>query len=545
MLEEEKKEQRNMMAALILICGVLFAFNKMMAPEPQRVAVPVEPAVVATEATPIEPAVQPVSAEPVQAAESEQIVPMANDFIRGSFLVRETSVDSLGLMRYRQTTEPDSPAVSLLSPEEFYTTLTWEGLETVSPQVMGETLTPETPIVLIWDNGSLRLERTVSLDNAYLMTFSDKITNKTGVPVSTALTGRIVRKADSIPSGRSTVHEGFLGLFNNREEEVRYAEIKEDKTKSVENKGGWFGITDKYWQTIFVPEQDAVSVMTFAKADDAYVSSFKMPAVIGAGETVNRTTRLFAGAKELNLINDYEAQGIPRFDLSIDFGWYYFLTKPFLYFLGWLYALVGNMGVAILIFATMIRIAMLPIATKSYESMAKMKKVQPKIKALQERYKNDRRQLQLEMMNLYKRDKVNPASGCLPMLIQIPVFFALYKVLSVSILMRQAPFFGWIHDLSQPDPSSVFTAFGYLSWPIPGFLNLGVWPILMGLTMVFQQRLSPTTITDKDQRIMMNMMPIVFTFMMGNFASGLVIYWTWSNILSIAQQKYIMKKIGV
>ena len=254
---------------------------------------------------------------------------------------------------------------------------------------------------------------------------------------------------------------------------------------------------------------------------------------------------MFAGAKELQLLNEYAEAGIPRFDLSIDFGWYYFLTKPFLYFLGFLYSLVGNMGIAILIFATLLRIVMLPIATKSYESMAKMKKIQPKIKALQERFKDNKQQLQLEMMNLYKKDKVNPASGCLPLLIQIPVFFALYKVLSVSILMRQAPFFGWITDLSVPDPSSVFTAFGYLPWPIPGILNIGIWPVLMGLTMFIQQRLNPSPSTDENQKIIMNMMPVIFTFMLGNFAAGLVIYWTWSNILSIAQQKYIMKKIGV
>ena len=285
--------------------------------------------------------------------------------------------------------------------------------------------------------------------------------------------------------------------------------------------------------------------MTFAKVGTDYVSSFKTPATVKANETIIHTMKLFAGPKELSLIEEYEEQGIPRFDLSIDFGWYYFLTKPFLRLLGWLYGLIGNMGVVILIFATLIRIALLPIATKSYESMAKMKKIQPKVKALQERFKDNRQQLQIEMMNLYKRDKVNPASGCLPMLIQIPVFFALYKVLSVSILMRQAPFWGWIHDLSQPDPSSVFTAFGYLPWPIPSFLNIGVWPLIMGLTMVIQQRLNPSTAMTKDQKVMMNMMPIIFTFMMGNFAAGLVIYWTWSNILSIAQQKYIMKKVGV
>lgn len=398
---------------------------------------------------------------------------------------------------------------------------------------------------MTWANKTAVIERTVALDNAYLLTFTDKITNKTNADLNLALTGKIIRAEDSIAFNHSSVHVGFLGLFDNHAEEEVYTAVEENEPQTVQNKGGWIGITDKYWQAVFVPEQGATSDMTFAKVGTNYVSSFKTPAMVKANETITHTTKLFAGPKELSLIEEYEKQGIPRFELSIDFGWYYFLTKPFLRLLGWLYGLIGNMGVVILIFATLIRIALLPIATKSYESMAKMKKIQPKIKAIQERFKDNRQQMQIEMMNLYKRDKVNPASGCLPMLIQIPVFFALYKVLSVSILMRQAPFWGWIHDLSQPDPSSVFTAFGYLPWPIPSFLNIGVWPLIMGLTMVIQQRLNPSTAMTKDQKVMMNMMPVIFTFMMGNFAAGLVIYWTWSNILSIAQQKYIMKKVGV
>ena len=542
MLEEEKKEQRNMMLALALVCVILFAFNKFTAPASEQITVPLEPQ---QEVAVIEEQPQAIDVTTLKASEEEPTaITFENDFVNGAFLPTTTTVNALELVTYRQTTEPDSPAVELLSPA-FYTRLNWSGFEGIVPQVIGEKLTPENPITLVWAKDNIRLERTIQLDNAYLMTYTDKLTNGSGQSFQATLTGQVIRQADSIKQERTSVHEGFLGLFNNREEEVRYNDIKEDKPQTLENKGGWIGQTDKYWQAIFVPDQETTVNMRFAKVGEDFISSFEAPITVGAGETITRTTRLFAGAKELQLINDYEKQGIPRFDLSIDFGWYYFLTKLFLYFLGWSYALVGNMGVVILIFATLIRIAMLPIATKSYESMAKMKKVQPKIKVLQEQFKNDPQRLRLEIMNLYKRDKVNPASGCLPMFIQIPVFFALYKVLSVSILMRQAPFFGWIHDLSQPDPSSVFTAFGYLPWPIPSFLNLGVWPILMGLTMVIQQRLNPSPTTSKDQKIMMNMMPIIFTFMLGNFASGLVIYWAWSNILSIAQQKYIMKKVGV
>ena len=541
MLEEEKENQKKMMVALALIVGVFMLPRFFMAPKTETVDVPLT----ATEA--VEPAPQVVSEPPVAQPAEGILLPIENDFVAGSLRSDATKIAALDLTQYRQTTEADSPAVSLLT-KDFYTSLNWEGSglpDTArAPQVNGTVLSPETPIVLVWENRAAKIERTISLDNAYLLTFTDKVINKSGAPLKAALVGKIVRNAESVPDNRSAVHEGFLGLFDNKEKESRYAEITAEKSFLTDNKGGWIGQTDKYWQAIFVPDQEAISQMRFERVGEVYQSSFKTDADIAAGSVLTRTTKLFAGAKELKLINDYEAAGIPRFDLSIDFGWYYFLTKPFLYLLGWLYSLIGNMGIVILVFATLIRLALLPIATKSYESMAKMKKLQPKMEAIKERFKDNKQQLQIEIMNLYKREKVTPASGCLPMLIQIPVFFALYKVLSVSILMRQAPFFGWITDLSQPDPSSVFTAFGYLPWPIPSFLNIGVWPLIMGLTMVIQQKLSPSAATNKDQKVMMMMMPIIFTFMLGNFASGLVIYWTWSNILSIAQQKYIMKKVG-
>jgi len=544
MLKEEKENQRNMMIALVLIVAVFMLPRYFMEKKTETVAVPMEAAETEQQQAP-EPVVEE---KPVVAEQKAVILPVENTFVSGTLAADGTTIQKWDLTQYRQTTEENSPAVSLLTPE-FYTSLNWTGEALPStaqaPRVAGTTLTPETPIILTWENEQAKIERTISLDNAYLLTFTDKVTNKSAAEIKAALTGQISRNAEAIPNDRSSVHVGFLGLFDNKEKESRYIEITADKSFLTDNQGGWIGQTDKYWQAIFVPDQKEVSQMKFERVGDLYQSSFTTSANIPTGQSITRTTKLFAGAKELKLINSYEEQGIPRFDLSIDFGWYYFLTKPFLYFLGWLYNLIGNMGLVILVFATLIRIALLPIATKSYENMAKMKKVQPKIEALKERFKDNKQQFQIEMMNLYKRDKVNPASGCLPMLIQIPVFFALYKVLSVSILMRQAPFFGWITDLSQPDPSSVFTAFGYLPWPIPSFLNIGVWPLIMGLTMVIQQKLSPSGATNKDQKVMMNLMPIIFTFMLGNFASGLVIYWTWSNILSIAQQKYIMKKVGV
>lgn len=549
MIEDEKKEQKNLMLALVLIIALLLGMQWWQKPKTQMVAVPLDgPAenaeTVAAEAV---PAVDMTSRKSVEAAQEIITIPVENSVVAGSLNAGGTDLNNLSLTTYRETTQEDSPFVVLLS-RNWQTGLNWEGGSLPdtrqTPQVVGEKLTPETPVIMRWENETARIERTITLDNAYMMTFTDKLTNKSGRAIEARLIGRVERTVDSVNTTQSSVHEGFLSLVDNTRVEERWSAIEPGDSKAMATKGGWIGMTDKYWQAIFVPEQSATTQMTFNATETNYTATFQNTAEIAAGATKTQTTKLFAGAKELSLINDYEEQGIPRFDLTIDFGWYYFLTKPFLYFLGFLYSLVGNMGVAILVFATLLRILMLPIATKTYENMAKMKKLQPKIKALQERFKDNKQQLQIEMMNLYKRDKVNPAGGCLPMLIQIPVFFALYKVLSVSILMRQAPFFGWITDLSQPDPSSVFTAFGLLAWPIPSFLNIGVWPIIMGLTMVIQQKMNPSPTTSEDQKVIMNLMPIIFTFMMGNFASGLVIYWTWSNILSIMQQRYIMKKVG-
>ena len=549
MIEDEKKEQKNLMLALVLIIALLLGMQWWQKPKTQMVAVPLDGPAESAETVAAEavPAVDMTARKSIEAAQEIITIPVENSVVAGSLNAGGTDLNNLSLMTYRETTQEDSPFVVLLS-RNWQTGLNWEGGSLPdtrqTPQVVGEKLTPETPVVMRWENETARIERTITLDNAYMMTFTDKLTNKSGRAIEARLIGRVERTVDSVNTTQSSVHEGFLSLVDNTRVEERWSAIEPGDSKAMATKGGWIGMTDKYWQAIFVPEQSATTQMTFNTTETNYTATFQNTAEIAAGATKTQTTKLFAGAKELSLINDYEEQGIPRFDLTIDFGWYYFLTKPFLYFLGFLYSLVGNMGVAILVFATLLRILMLPIATKTYENMAKMKKLQPKIKALQERFKDNKQQLQIEMMNLYKRDKVNPAGGCLPMLIQIPVFFALYKVLSVSILMRQAPFFGWITDLSQPDPSSVFTAFGLLAWPIPSFLNIGVWPIIMGLTMVIQQKMNPSPTTSEDQKVIMNLMPIIFTFMMGNFASGLVIYWTWSNILSIMQQRYIMKKVG-
>ena len=550
-VKETKQEQKNLFIAMVLVVVVLFGFDFLFSSKQENtVAVPIEaPTEVVSQATNTAPVVADSTVP--QPVRDVQNIAVENNFLSGN-MTSSGVFDALSLTTYKQTDAQDSPNVDLLTPKSYWVDFAWTATNAVMPnqtdgwQVIGDKLTPETPMTFVYENTDVKIERTVSLDNAYMFTVSDTLTNRKNAPISVALKGQVHRHMTADKLMPSVVHEGFLSLIDGKLVEKDYSDVEDDNF-SDKTTGGWMGITDKYWQSVMIFDQALKDVdVSFNRQDNLYTAGFQTGyESIASGGTLTRTSHLFAGAKKLDLINAYEKElNIPKFDLSIDFGWFYFLTRPFLAFLNWLYAMVGNMGVAILIFATLIRIALLPVATKSYESMAKMRKFQPKMKLLQERYKNDRMRLQQEMMKLYQREKINPAGGCLPMLLQIPVFYALYKVLSVSINMRQAPFFGWIHDLSMPDPSSVFTLFGYLDWPIPSFLNIGIWPVLMGLTMWVQQKLNPAP-TDQTQANMFKWMPVIFTFMLGSFASGLVIYWTWSNVLSIAQQKYIMKKVGV
>ena len=320
--------------------------------------------------------------------------------------------------------------------------------------------------------------------------------------------------------------------------------------------GGWLGFTDKYWGTAIIPDQaqqiDARFTASGAAQPVDYQADFVGPEkTVAPGATVETTTRVFAGAKEVSTIDNYGAKlGIKKFDLMIDWGWFYFITKPLFLLIDMIYKLVGNFGVAILIVTVLVKLAFFPLANRSYSSMAKMKKIQPQIAALKDMYPDDKMKQQQAQMELFKKEGVNPIAGCLPMVIQIPVFFALYKVIFITIEMRHAPFFGWIKDLSAPDPTNVFTLFGLIPWdptalPVFGhFLALGVWPLVMGVSMFFQMKMNPEP-ADPVQKSMFAWMPVIFTFMLGTFPAGLVIYWTWNNTLTIVQQSYIMKKSGV
>jgi YidC/Oxa1 family membrane protein insertase len=338
--------------------------------------------------------------------------------------------------------------------------------------------------------------------------------------------------------------------------ELGYGDLTADRQADFKTTGGWFGLTDEYWLVSLIPEQSQPVNVSFTRVarekGDLYQVGFATGGQpVAPGATVTTTKRLFAGAKEVHLLDDYERYlGIPRFDRAIDFGWFYFLTKPIFLILDFFYRHIGNFGLAILLFTLCVKIVFFPLANRSYRSMSKMKLLQPEMAKLKERFGDDKARLNQEMMALYKRSGANPAAGCLPIVIQIPVFFSLYKVLSVTIEMRQAPFYGWIHDLSVPDPTSLLNLFGLLPWPPPvdlpfiGFLSIGLWPLIMGVTMFLQQKMTPTS-PDPTQAKMMLALPVVFTFMLAHFPAGLVIYWAWNNTLSIAQQWLILRQVRV
>lgn len=484
-------------------------------------------------------------------------VKISTPALTGSIRVKGGRFDDLYLDKYKQTLAEDSSDVELFSPAKtdnpYYAEFGWIAASpnTRVPDsstvwtVKGTELTPQTPLVMEWNNGQgLKFIRKISVDDNYMFSIDQAVENNSGAKVTLYPYGLIKRVYDVKNAQSSVVHEGMIGVVDSNLKEIKYKKLEDKESQSFKTDGGWAGFSDRYWFSALILDKNVENKVKFSNTGNGgyQVDYVGAPVSIEAGSLGSSSGKMFAGAKEIKLLDRYTKQfNIDKFDLAVDFGWYYFLTKPFFYILDFLYHIIGNMGWAILLFAALLRLAMYPIAGKSFESMSKMKKVQPKIKELQERYGEDKMKLQQEMMNLYRKEKINPAAGCLPMLIQIPVFFSLYKVLNISIEIRHAPFIGWIKDLSAPDPLTLSTIFHF---PVPGLLDIGVWPIIMGLTMFIQQKLNPAP-ANKDQARMFMMLPIIFTFMLGHFASGLVIYWSLSNILSILQQKAIMRKNGV
>ncbi|MDD3181598.1 MAG: membrane protein insertase YidC [Alphaproteobacteria bacterium] len=486
--------------------------------------------------------------------------------LRGSINLKGARLDDLDLVKYRETVEQGSPEITLLSPagsadphRAYYAAFGWlanAGQAVPNDETIWKTqdkiLTVNQPVRLTWDNGQgLLFERTISVDENFLFTVVDRVKNAGEQTVTLYPFGLVARQGHPDIAGTYVLHEGPIGVLGGTLKELKYQKIAEEPKTTIESQGGWLGVTDKYWLVSLIPSQDEKITATFSYAASqdptkpeagVYQIDYRgMPISLASGASSEYTTRLFAGAKRVSLLDDYQEKlGLPLFDRAIDFGWYYYLTKPFLYLLDGMNTWFGNMGLAILLFTVILKILTLPLSLKSNRSMAKIKTLQPELKKLQERYKDDKQKLSLETMELYKREKVNPMSGCFPVFLQIPIFFALYKVLYVGIEMRHAPLFGWIHDMSAPDPTSVFTLFGLIDW---SFLpHVGVWPLLMGLSMFAQQKMSPQP-ADSSQAKMFLLMPVLFTFMMGNVAVGLIFYWTVSNIMGIAQQAYITRKV--
>jgi YidC/Oxa1 family membrane protein insertase len=514
----------------------------------------------------------PGSATPASAAMSREAAIAASDRViidtprvSGSINLTGGRIDDLRLKDYRETVDPSSPTIILFSPKgapkpyyaDFGVTadpganIALPGATTVWQAPAGARLTPQTPVTLSWNNGAgLVFERVVSIDADYMFTVEQRVRNEGGEAVQLYPYGLIVRNGTPYTEGFYILHEGLIGVFGEAGlSEVDYEDVQEEgRVRPAAVSNGWLGITDKYWASALIPTQGSnfQPQFSYAQATDNFQADFLGdPVRVEPGTTATATTRLFAGAKETAKIDAYEENlGIKQFELLIDWGWFYFLTKPLFYVIDYLFKVVGNFGVAILLVTVLVKIAFFWFANKSYVSMSKMKLVQPQMTEIRDRYKDDKQKQQQALMELYKKEKINPLAGCLPVLIQIPVFFALYKVLFVTIEMRHAPFFGWIQDLSAPDPTSLFNLFGLIPWDPPQILMLGIWPLIMGVTMFVQMKMNPAP-PDPTQQMIFTWMPVLFTFMLASFPAGLVIYWAWNNSLSIAQQWVIMRRQGV
>ena len=483
-------------------------------------------------------------------------VKIENNNIKGSISLQGAIIDDIIFKNYNISLDSDEKVI-FLNPKStskgYYIETGWASnskeklklpLNNTVWKVKGNNLlTPNNPVVIEWDNNEgLIFTKKIELDDKFLFRITQSVKNTTDKSYEFFPYAQITRnyKPDVIPI--YILHEGFIGMFDEELREEDYKDIENEKFTTNSSKG-WLGITDKYWLTAIVPEKGKEFKSEFLTTDGKYKANFiiKRPEVLGSNSSITNEISAFVAAKEVAVIDNYaEKMGIEKFDLAIDWGWFYFITKPLFFVIEYFFKLTGNFGVAIIILTALVRLAFFPLANYSFRSMAKMKILQPEMVRLKELHKDDKVKLQQDMMALYKREKVNPVSGCLPVLIQIPFFFAVYKMLYVTIEMRQQPFFGWIQDLSARDPTSIFNLFGLIPWDPPTFLMIGVWPILMGLTMYLQQKLNPTPPDPMQAKIFM-FLPIFLTIILAPFPSGLVVYWTISNVLTIAQQWVIIR----
>ena len=570
-------DQTRLFTAIIVSIVILLGWQLVATrylPHPPEPTAPSEQAPLAKTATPAEggPAAGvPASPAAVAAARNVPRLRIAAPSVRGSLSLQGARLDDIVLNHYRDTTAPDSPDVQLLAPlanaHPYFVQFGWSapaGAETKLPDdstlwtASAPELSPEHPVTLSWNNGAgLDFRILLSIDDNYMFSVKQEVTNNTNTPLHLFPWQRIRRDYTPETSGYYLLFEGLLGLSHGTLQEWKYPQTKDgakDKPDDVAyastGDGGWGGITDKYWLTALIPEQSVPTTLRYRYipgGDGHYQVDYVTadPVTIAPGATSTNPTMLFTGAKVVNLLQQYQNEyHIPRFVDTVDWGWFYFLTKPIFYCLDFLNGVLGNFGLAIIVFTICVKLLFFPLANYSYRSMSKMRLLSPKIQSLRERFKDDPAKLQQEMMGLYKTEKINPASGCLPMIVQIPVFFSLYKDIFVTIEMRQAPFYGWIHDLSQVDPTNVFNLFGLIPFDpttISPFLHLGAWPLIMGFSMWLQQRLNPPP-PDPTQAKLFQFMPVIFTFMLARFPAGLVIYWTCNNLLSVAQQWVILKR---
>ncbi|RRH97187.1 membrane protein insertase YidC [Mesorhizobium tamadayense] len=500
-----------------------------------------------------------------QAVAASKRIKIDTPSLEGSINLTGARLDDLRLKHYRETVDKTSPEIELLNPSSLPNGYFAEigfvgndktgavpGSETVWTVDGNPTLTPTTPVTLTYTNDKgLTFKRAISVDNDYMFTVSDTVQNSGSAPVSLFNYGRVTRYDKPAVASTYVLHEGLIGYTGAEGlQEHKYASIEKDKQfQPGKSTDGWLGITDKYWAVTLVPTEKQPFQPRYAYFEDGrhrYQSDFMTDAInVDAGRSATVETELFAGAKEVTKINAYEEdRHIKRFDLLIDWGWFHFITKPMFWLIDTLYKFFGNFGLAILATTVIVKAIFFPLANKSYASMANMKKVQPKMLEIREKYADDKMKQQQAMMELYKTEKINPLAGCWPVALQIPVFFSLYKVLYITIEMRHAPFFGWVHDLAAPDPTSLFNLFGLLPFAPPAFLpHMGAWAVVMGITMFLQMRMNPAP-PDPTQAAVFTWMPVIFTFMMGSFPAGLVIYWAWNNTLSMLQQGVIMKRQG-
>ena len=554
-------DTKNVIAAISLSAAVIILYSLFWAPSPQdlkQVKEEKKQITETTEAPSLEVEEKVLEISRSEAKSKNQRIEFENISIKGSISLMGSIIDDLTFKKYTETLEGNDQVV-LLNPRNlnngYYVETGWatnsENIDVPNNKTLwkivgNNKLTPNNPINLRWENDQgIIFEKRISIDDEYLFTVDQSIKNTTEKKYNFYPYGQIIRNTAPEVTNFYILHEGLLGVFDDQLVEQDYDDI-EEKKYSVNAGKGWLGITDKYWIASLIPEKNKEF-----KADFEYKKKFKAnfiernPTAVGANETKSNNIKIIVAAKEVSVIDGYaEKLGIDKFDLAIDWGWFYFIVKPLFFAIDYFFKISGNFGIAIVLITFCIRLAFFPLANYSFRSMAKMKVLQPEMTRLKELHKEDKVKLQQEMMALYKKEKINPLSGCLPILIQIPFFFAIYKMLFVTIEMRHQPFFGWIQDLSERDPTSIFNLFGIIPWDPPSFLLIGAWPCLMGVSMYLQQKLNPTPPDPIQAKIFM-FFPLFLTVILAPFPSGLVIYWTVNNVLTMAQQYVIMKRTAV